>query len=253
MPKPQERLPSDFLTAERQDSVLILKMKGDFFSALTDLSQIETITRFFTRLSRDTELKTVIIHPFFQNAGVEEYLQFFGQSKWRNINALHRFYNVIDQMLISLSELDKIVIHTAKGDILSIFMNIGLACDYRIIADDTRFHHAFPRRGMLPKGGGPYFLSRLLGPGKAMELLLLQPAIDATTARAHGIVDRVVPRNELEQEALSIARQFSAVPHQTLAGVKRLVNFGRKELSAYLAFESGEIGQIIRCKQIADL
>jgi len=244
---------SNYISIERNEATVILNARGDFFRAITDLGQIELLAKFYKSICRDTDLKTLIIHPDLSDAGVNEYIAFFGEGQWRHIDELHRFYNVLDQIIVNLIELDKLVIHTCKGDVLSILMNIGLACDYRIVADNTVFHHAFHRRGMLPKGGSPFFLSRLLGGGKAIELLLLNRKIDAATALSQGIVDRVVPPENLKQEALEVARRFNEIPHRTLMGVKRLVNFSSKDLKEYLTFESREIGQIIRSRQIAHL
>lgn len=248
-----QQFQNDYLTTELHESVVVLKFQGDFFRALTDLNQMNLVSQFFKCVSEDSNLKALIIHPFFLNAGVDEYQEFFGVCGWQQTDALHRFYNVLDQTMVSLIELDKLVIQTCQGDVLSILMNIGLACDYRIVAHDTVFHHAFSRRGMLPKGGSPFFLSRLLGGGKALELLLLERSIKAADALSHGLVDRVVSRENIEQEALEVAQQFAEIPLQTLRGVKRLVNFSSKEIRDYLAFESREIGQIIRCNQIANL
>ena len=253
MPGILQQTQSDSLTTELHDSAVVLKLQGDFFRILTDLERLESINSFLRRISQKPDLKTLIIHSFFNNAGVEEYLQFFGECKWRHGDALHRFYNVLDQIIVGLMELDKLVIHTCRGEVLSIFMGVGLACDYRIVADDTMFQHAFSRRGMLPKGGSPFFLSRMLGRGKAFELLLLHSAISAETARSHGVVDRVVPREDLEHAALEVAGRLNEIPRQTLMGVKRLINFSSRDLKAYLNLESHEIGQLIRCNQIAGI
>ncbi len=253
MPGILQQTQHDYLTTELRDSVVILKFQGDFFRVLTDLGQLESINKFFSRISKNPDLKTLVIHSFFTNAGVEEYLKFFGECKWRQGDMLHRFYNALDQIIVGLMELDKLVVHTCRGDLLSIFMGIGLACDYRIVADDTLFQHAFSRRGMLPKGGSPFFLSRMLGRGRALELLLLKSSISAEVALSHGIVDRVVPPEDLEHAALEIAGKFHEIPLQTLMGVKRLINFSSQDLKVYLNFESHQIGQLIRCNQIAGI
>lgn len=90
------------------------------------------------------------------------------------------------------------VIHICGGDVLSLFMNISLACDYRIITTDTVFHNVFQEIGMLPKGGAPFFLSRTVGNGKARELLLLNPRISAGEALESRIADRMVAPEDLE-------------------------------------------------------
>lgn len=92
---------------------------------------------------------------------------------------LHRFCNIIDQTVLDIVSMNKRVIHICGGDVLSLFMNISLACDYRSITTDTVFHNVFQEIGMLPKGGAPFFPSRTVGPGKARERLLPNPNISA--------------------------------------------------------------------------
>jgi 2-(1,2-epoxy-1,2-dihydrophenyl)acetyl-CoA isomerase len=98
---------------------------------------------------------------------------------------------------------------------------------------------------MLPKGGGPLFLSRLLGKGKAYEMLLLKEEITAAEALQAGIVDRVVPLEELQQAAVEIAKGFSRRSGRTLSGIKRLMNYTMKDLADYLEFENQEIFRIV--------
>ncbi len=109
--------------------------------------------------------------------------------------------------------------------------------------DRTDFHNIYQEIGMLPKGGGPYVLSRLLGTAKAKQLLL-RPRITAQEALVHGIADTVVPVAQLEARALEVARHYNEMSEQTLLGVKRLVNYELRGLKDYLTFESEQIIKI---------
>ena len=123
-------------------------------------------------------------------------------------------------------------------------MNIGFACDYRIVGENTVFHNAFKKIGGLPLGGGSYFLSKLLGRSRANQLLLLEDEIPAGKALELGIVDMVVPQAALESTALRAAQKISQVQQRTLSGVKRLTNFSLQELKVYLARETEELQRV---------
>jgi enoyl-CoA hydratase/carnithine racemase len=157
---------------------------------------------------------------------------------------LNRFCNIIDQTILSIMEMDKIVIHICSGDVLSLFMNVSLACDYRIVGSDTVFHNVYQEIGMLPKGAAPYFLRHAIGAGRTKELLLMHQRITARQAFENGIAERIVPPEELESVAADVAAKFSLLPEQTLAGTKRLTNFPLQQFKEYLEFETDQILRI---------
>jgi len=155
-------------------------------------------------------------------------------------------YNVINQLILKLVQLDKIVIHGNSGKIISSFLNISLACDYRIIAENSLFQNPFLDLGLLPKGGGAFFLSKIMGVGKTLDFLLSEKNMTADDALSLGIVNQVVPAAELETVALKTAKKFSQKPMTTLTGIKRLVNHSYKELEEYLNLENHELIHVIK-------
>ena len=92
--------------------------------------------------------------------------------------------------------------------------------------------------GLVPKGGGAYFLSRLLGFSKAWEVLLSDEDITAEEALELGIVDKVVPSVELNEAALKIAKDFARKPVGSVSGIKKLLSCCRKELGDCLECEN---------------
>jgi 2-(1,2-epoxy-1,2-dihydrophenyl)acetyl-CoA isomerase len=137
--------------------------------------------------------------------------------------------------------LDQVVIHACQGNIISLFLNISLACDYRIAADNTLFCNPYLDLGMIPMGGGPFFLSQMRGAGNPWETLLLNKNINVQRALEIGLVDRVVASSDLDKTALEIAHRFADNNAGTLAGLKRLVNFSKRDLKAYFELEKQEI------------
>jgi len=157
--------------------------------------------------------------------------------------------NVIDQFILKIVGLDKFVIHVNSGDVISPFFNVSLACDYRIIADNTIFHNPYLDLGLLPKGGGPFFLSRKLDSWKAYEVLLLRRQITAHEALKLALVDKVVSVGKLEETAFEVAKDFGKIPLPTISGIKRLKNYSIHDLESYLELENEELRKTILERQ----
>ena len=121
--------------------------------------------------------------------------------------------------------LDKPIIAALNGMTAGAGAVIALASDLRIASDRTRFAFLFSRVGLagVDMGSG-YLLPRIVGMGRATELLMLGDSIDAPTANRYGLVNRLVPHDELMPTALELARRLANGPSQALAMTKRMLN-----------------------------
>lgn len=101
--------------------------------------------------------------------------------------------------------------------------NLALACDYRIAAEGAAIGQVFARLGLGPDWGGSYFLPRLVGPAKALELLWSARMVPAAEAYALGLFDRVVPADRLLPEARALATVWAGVPPLALQRAKEAI------------------------------
>jgi 2-(1,2-epoxy-1,2-dihydrophenyl)acetyl-CoA isomerase len=118
----------------------------------------------------------------------------------------------LNRCILRMQRLEKPIIGSINGVAAGAGMNIALATDLRIAAETARFGEVFARVGLVPDGGGTYFLPRLVGTAKAMELILLADIIDAQEALRIGLVNRVVPADQLEGETLKLAERLAQGP-----------------------------------------
>jgi 2-(1,2-epoxy-1,2-dihydrophenyl)acetyl-CoA isomerase len=116
------------------------------------------------------------------------------------------------------------VIAAVNGTAAGIGAHLAFACDLVLAADTARFIEVFVRRGIVPDGGGAYLLPRLIGPQRAKELMFFGDALPAAEAERIGLVNRVVPADELEATAAEWAARLAAGPTRALALTKALVN-----------------------------
>ncbi len=101
--------------------------------------------------------------------------------------------------------------------------NLALACDYRIASDQASIGQVFHRLGLVPDWGGSFFLPRLVGPSRALELVWSARMVAADEALALGLFDRVVPHERLAAEAQDLARLWASHPPLAVRRAKEAV------------------------------
>jgi len=134
--------------------------------------------------------------------------------------------------ILALRRAPKAVIASVHGAVAGAGMSIMMACDLIIAAEGTQFTMAYSRIATSPDGGASWFLPRLVGYQKAMEMLLLADAVDAAAMQAMGIVNRVVPAAGLEGATLMLAQRLAAGPATAYAETKALVNASVNQILA---------------------
>lgn len=215
-------------------------LKEHILLQATNLTAKYSLLEYLELVSKSNAIKVVLIIGSPQKRGREEYIRFYRQVMERELDrhAINRLYNAVDQFMLKLVDFNKMIVHADSGKVISLFMNTSLACDYRIVADNTVFQNPCLELELVPKGGGAFFLSKRLGTSKAFEILLSDKDITAQEALRLGIVDKVVSLAELNGAAQKIAKNFADKPIRSLAGIKRLLNYSMKELEDYLELES---------------
>ena len=101
--------------------------------------------------------------------------------------------------------------------------DLALACDLRLVSDRARFGEIFVKRGLMPDGGSTWMLPRLIGLGRALELMLTGDLVDAAEAHRIGLANRVFPAAQLESLAWEFARTLAAGPPLVHRAVKAAV------------------------------
>lgn len=107
--------------------------------------------------------------------------------------------------------------------------SFALACDIRIASDQARFSAIWARRGVIPDLGCTYLLPRMVGTGKALELMYTGAVIDAQEALGIGLVNRVVPHQELIPATMELAERIARGPSFSIELTKRLVYRDQEE------------------------
>jgi 2-(1,2-epoxy-1,2-dihydrophenyl)acetyl-CoA isomerase len=142
----------------------------------------------------------------------------------------------------AMARMDAPVLAAVNGVAAGAGMSLACACDLVVAAESARFTMAYTRAGLTPDGSSTYYLPRLVGLKRALDLTLTNRMLSAREAEEWGIVSRVVPDGELAERAGALARELAAGPTSGLGAAKRLLWTGWNEtLETQMARESDTI------------
>lgn len=133
-------------------------------------------------------------------------------------------------LFTAMDSFSKPIIAMVNGYCLGGGCELALACDLRIASENASFGQPEINLGIIPGGGGTQRLTRLVGEGKAMELILTGDIIDAKTAFAIGLVNHVVPAEQLEATTMEIASRIAAKGPIALRLAKEAVKIASRSL-----------------------
>ena len=140
-----------------------------------------------------------------------------------------------------------------RGFCLGGGLELAMCCDVRICADDATLGQPEIQLGLIPGGGGTQRLPRLVGQGRAMFLNLTGDFVDAETAYAWGLVERVVPASELDDVALAVAGRIAAQSPHALAVLRELARTTRDlPLEEALRLEAEGFARCLRSEDGAE-
>ncbi|MBI4619036.1 MAG: enoyl-CoA hydratase [Desulfobacterales bacterium] len=148
-------------------------------------------------------------------------------------------YAVFQGVIRAIVELPKPVIASVNGPAIGAGFDLCLACDIRIAAEDAKFSEFFVRIGTLPGMGGMFFLPQLVGIGKANELAFTGDIIDGVEAERIGLVNKVVPSDQLEKATGEFANKLARGATKAIGMIKMGIRRGiGSNLSSELEFAS---------------
>jgi 2-(1,2-epoxy-1,2-dihydrophenyl)acetyl-CoA isomerase len=140
-------------------------------------------------------------------------------------------------LTMGIVKLPKPVVAAVTGPAVGFGADLALACDFRVFAESAYLQEKFVAIGLMPDGGGSYFLTRLLGPARALEMLMLGSRIDAAQAVSLGLASSMTADADAEPAALALATTLAAAAPLALARIKDAVHESAEALAAALGRE----------------
>jgi 2-(1,2-epoxy-1,2-dihydrophenyl)acetyl-CoA isomerase len=180
------------------NEILVIREKRHIFDLTRDVQDIFSLYDYMDSVLSSGAYKALVMFARSEQSLHIEHRRFLSKilsgiwesPNWESLN-LDRFLNVVNKLILTLSTLNRMTIFAGQGTVSLFYLNIGLAYDYRIVAEGTVFENLNLDIGLVTKGSG-YLLPRLLGIRKATEVLEWK-SFSAEEALKLGLVDLIVP------------------------------------------------------------
>ena len=210
--------------AKRADGIAVLTLNRPASLNAFNVQMRDDVHEVLTAIRDDPEVRGLLVagagdRAFCAGADLTE----FGSAPSQAIARQVRFERDVWGLWLSIPKPMVAAIH---GYCLGSGVEIASVCDVRIAADDATFGMPEVGLGLIPAAGGTQLLPRLLGPGRALDLLLSGRRFTAADALRYGLVTQVVPRADLEAASIALLTGILRAPSAALAAAKRAVAEG---------------------------
>jgi len=231
---------------QNHDGIVCLRLnRPESRNAIDDAMRAQLLSE-VDRAGADRAVRAVIVTgngPAFcaggdiraMRARMQAPLEEVGFNGWSRQQQTHK-------LLTTLYALPKPVIAAVNGPCTGLGADLAMACDFVIASSASTFAWNYVLRGLIPDGGGMYFLPRRVGMAKAKELIFSGRTLDADEARSLGIADRLAAPDALVADALAWARELTGGSAPALALAKSILNQSY-ESSAEQVFQMGSQAQ----------
>jgi len=191
---------------------------------------------------RDDRVKVVIVtgkgDTFCSGGDIRD----MAEGKLRSWEMKNFVWEGVHRIVLALEDMDKPVIAAINGAAMGAGLDMALMCDLRVCSDKARMAESYILLGLVPGDGGAYFLPRLVGIAKALELFLTGDMISPETALQLGMVNQVVPHERLMEETITLAQKIAGKPPLAIRMMKRAVYQGQTStLRAHLDYISSQL------------
>ncbi len=215
---------NEYVKTEKKNEIGIIILKKPEAVNLLDTKTLKELAGSLEKLNNDGQIRAVIIKGdknFSSGADVKE-------MKDKHPREAEAFSRLGHKVFSQVENMDKPVIAAVNGYALGGGCELALACDIRIAGESARFGQPEINLGLIPGFGGTQRLTRLVGIGRAKELILTGRIMDAKEASDIGLVNRVVKDEELMEKTMEIAQVLAEKSQIAIKMAKSLVNNSRE-------------------------
>jgi 2-(1,2-epoxy-1,2-dihydrophenyl)acetyl-CoA isomerase len=228
---------------EKKGSIAVLTFnRPEKMNTATDL-MYEELLDCFARVDGDEDVRVLIVtgagKAFCAGADLKD--RFLPKIAARKKGLLKDVtQEMSDRGALALSRIRKVTIAAVNGVASGVGCTLALGCDIRLASETAKFGFPFLRVGLLPEFGSTYYLPRLVGIGKACELIFTGQTVDAQEAKEIGLVNRVVSPEKLMEETFTMADRIVRMPPLALMMSKRALYQGLRapDLASQLQYET---------------
>lgn len=264
----EERM--EHIRMERRGSVGLITMdRPDRFNAL-DVRMAQDLRKAGLRYARDEEIRCVVLAggdrvfcsgadlKYVRQQGDEQDLSYL-QPEAREVELGYgpSFKQILEYIHSTISEIkraQKPFIAAVKGIAAAGGFGLAMSCDLVFASEDATFEWAYHKTGLTGAESSTFFLPRLVGLRKAMELMLLNPRLDAKAALEMGLINDTFPHQTFDEEVMAVAEKLASGPTRAFGIAKSLINeaAGVDRLDYHLAKELDNLTRIAESGDFAE-
>jgi enoyl-CoA hydratase len=214
------------LLFKREEGVGAITINRPAVKNAMDLRFFDELRQVIQILRGEKEVRAVLVQGAGETFSSGLDLNVMGQQAAVDALGLRNIIADFQGVFNSLEELEKPVVAAISGYALGAGCDLALCCDLRIASEDAKFGEAYINVGLIPDLGGTQRLPRIVGLAKAKELIFTGDRIDAREAERIGLVNRVVPKDELSSAAMTLAKRLAKGPTVAIGLAKMAIHRG---------------------------
>lgn len=226
---------------EIQDHVGIITLNSPQTGNAVGLESAKALFDIAVHCSENPEIRSVVLTGYGSVFCVGGNLKTFAETK--ELGALiKKVTGYFHQAISFFKRMNKPIIAAVNGVAAGGGMSMALSCDLIYASENARFIMAYNKIGFNPDGGGSYFLPRIVGVRRAFELLYTNRELSAAEAKEWGIVNDVLPQEELLPFVIDLAKKLAQGPIEAYGVTKQLIYHSFQEsLETQMALESNAL------------
>lgn len=224
------------LIYEKKDNIGVLTINRPQKLNAISMELTQELERLLSNIEEDEDLRVLIVtgageKAFVAGADIQELVE-------RDARMGRRVTQKRQELLARIENLPVPVIAAVNGYALGGGLELALACTLRIASDQAKFGAPEVKLGIIPGDGGTQRLPRLVGKGRAMEMMLTGDFVDAQEAFRIGLVNKVVSHDGLMDKVMELAQKIAALPPLAVRFIKDAVNKTEEGSNSGYALES---------------
>ncbi|MBA7467171.1 MAG: hypothetical protein GH156_01370 [Dehalococcoidia bacterium] len=207
----------DFETVilKKEGHIATITMNRPEMMNALNIQMLQEMVAAIDEIARNDDVRVVVLtgagRVFCSGADISEGGKASGLSG-TPVEMHHNVRNSYQKVALGLQRLDKPTIAMVNGAAVGAGCDFAFACDMRVGSEKARFRNGFVRVGLIPGGGGTWLYTRLMGLGRGLEFLFTGDFLEAEEAERIGVLNKIVPAEDLERETMELAQKIANNP-----------------------------------------
>lgn len=222
-------MPYNSIIFEKKDGIGLIRLNRPEEGNTLTMEMVRELLDVASRCDEDSDVRAVVLTGNGKMFCVGGDMKAFAAQGERVSIYIKELTQILHAAISRLNWMDAPVVGAINGTAAGGGFSLALTTDIAIAAESAKFTMAYTKAGLTPDASSSYFLARMVGLRRAKEMALLNPVLSARQALEWGLINRVVPDDQLLLAALEIARQWAKGPTRSLGETKRLILSGATE------------------------